>query len=33
MRILLYIFFIAAVILVSYGFYIGEEDLADHNYA
>ena len=28
MRILLYIFFIAAVILASYGFYIGQEDLA-----
>ena len=28
MRILLYIFFIVAVILASYGFYIGQEDLA-----
>ena len=28
MRFLLYIFLIAAVILASYGFYIGQEDLA-----
>ena len=28
MRLLLYIFFITAVILASYGFYIGQEDLA-----
>ena len=28
MRLLLYIFFITAVIFASYGFYIGQEDLA-----
>ena len=28
MRILLYIFFVTAVILAGYGFYIGQEDLA-----
>jgi hypothetical protein len=28
MRILLYIFFVAAIVLAGYGFYIGQEDLA-----
>ena len=28
MRILLYIFFVTAIILAGYGFYIGQEDLA-----
>jgi hypothetical protein len=28
MRLLLYIFFITAVVLASYGFYIGQENLA-----